>query len=316
VQLAYSYDAVGRRISKATNGGTPMQYLYDAANAVQETQGSNINAILTGLGVDERFARTDVTGRTYFLTDALNSTIALTDPTGAIREQYSYDPYGNVTPSDTTTGFTNPYQYTGREADTPSLYYYRARYYSPQLPGFISEDPSEFAGGQLSFYAYVAGDPITLIDQLGLAQRLGYTTVMPGPGQNTNQDPWQIQWTLSEPSPAGGWIVQQNTITLPDGSQTTYWEAWQVAPNATETTQAAAMSGSGQVPVDDTFDVEPASANVHFHASARFYEGLKLPCDFVPHSNPYAQALPATSTNPHLPLNGATPPVVRNWSPH
>jgi YD repeat-containing protein len=105
VEMSYAYDAMGRRISKATQGGTPTQYLYDGANAVQETQGSSINAILTGLGVDERFARSDVTGRTYFLTDALNSTIALTDPTGAIREQYSYDPYGNVTPSDTTTGF-------------------------------------------------------------------------------------------------------------------------------------------------------------------------------------------------------------------
>jgi RHS repeat-associated protein len=145
--MSYAYDAQGRRISKAVQGGTPTQYLYDGPNAVQETQGSSINAILTGLSIDERFARSDVTGRTYFLTDALNSTIALTDPTGAIREQYSYDPYGNVTPSDTTSGFTNPYQYTGREADTPALYYYRARYYSPQFPGFISEDPITFGGG-------------------------------------------------------------------------------------------------------------------------------------------------------------------------
>ena len=61
-QLSYSYDALGRRISKAVQGGTPTQFLYDGANAVQETQGSSINAILTGLGVDERFARSDVTG--------------------------------------------------------------------------------------------------------------------------------------------------------------------------------------------------------------------------------------------------------------
>ncbi len=171
VEMSYAYDAMGRRISKATQGGTPTQYLYDGANAVQETQGSSINAILTGLGVDERFARSDVTGRTYFLTDALNSTIALTDPTGAIREQYSYDPYGNVTPSDTTTGFTNPYQYTGRETDTPGLYYYRARYYSPMMGGFISEDPIGFGGGQLSFYAYIGGNPLNYVDPLGMTEQ-------------------------------------------------------------------------------------------------------------------------------------------------
>jgi RHS repeat-associated protein len=65
-----------------------------------------------------------------------------------------------VTPSNTTTSFTNPYQYTGREADTSVLYYYRARYYSPQLPGFISEDPLGFGGGQPSFYGYAGGNPV------------------------------------------------------------------------------------------------------------------------------------------------------------
>lgn len=135
---------------------------------MQETQGGTINPILIGLGIDERFARSDVTGRTYFLADRLNSTIALTDPTGAIQQQYSCDPYGNVTPSDTTTGFTNPYQYTGREADTAGLYYYRARYYSPIMGGFIGEDPITFGGGQLSFYSYTDGDPIGGTDPSGL----------------------------------------------------------------------------------------------------------------------------------------------------
>ncbi|GGA37688.1 hypothetical protein GCM10010981_28540 [Dyella nitratireducens] len=165
--LSFIYDALGRRISK-TIQGTATQFLYDGSNAVQETQGSTVNPILVGLGIDERFARNDVTGRTYFLTDLLNSTIALIDPTGAIKQKYSYDPYGNVTASDTTTGFTNPYQYTGREADTAGLYYYRARYYSPMMGGFISEDPSAFGGGQLSFYAYVGGNPIAGTDPLGL----------------------------------------------------------------------------------------------------------------------------------------------------
>jgi RHS repeat-associated protein len=165
--LAYSYDALGRRTSKAIQGAAT-QFLYDGNNAMQETQGSTINPILVGLGTDERFARNDVTGRTYFLADQLNSTMALTDPTGALKEQYSYDPYGNVTQSDATTGFTNPYQYTGREADSPGLYYARARYYSPMMAGFISEDPFEFGGGQASFYGYVDGDPIDLKDPMGL----------------------------------------------------------------------------------------------------------------------------------------------------
>ena len=166
-QMSYAYDALGRRISKAVQGGTPTQFLYDGNNAVQEAQGSTINPILVGLGIDERFARNDVTGRTYLLTDLLNSTIALTDPNGAVKQQYSYDPYGNVTSSDMTTGFTNPYQYTGREADAPGLYYYRARYYSPMMAGFISEDPAQFVGKQLTFYGYGHADPVTYVDRTG-----------------------------------------------------------------------------------------------------------------------------------------------------
>jgi RHS repeat-associated protein len=134
---------------------------------VQEAVGSVTNPILTGLGVDERFARNDVNGRTDLLTDALNSTIALTDSTGTITQQYSYDPYGNVTQSDTTTGFTNPYLYTGREADSTGLYYYRARYYSPTMGRFISEDSIGFNGGQNNFYAYSGGNPILYRDPRG-----------------------------------------------------------------------------------------------------------------------------------------------------
>jgi len=39
-------------------------------NPVQETQGSNTYSLLTGLGIDERFARSERVGRRYFLLTA------------------------------------------------------------------------------------------------------------------------------------------------------------------------------------------------------------------------------------------------------
>jgi RHS repeat-associated protein len=167
-KFSYAYDALGRRTSKSVVGAAaPTTYLYDGSNAVQEVIGNVTNPVLTGLGIDERFARNDVNGRTDLLTDALNSTIALTDSTGAIKQQYSYDPYGNVTQSDTATGFTNPYLYTGREADSTGLYYYRARYYSPTMGRFISEDPLGFGGKQNNFYEYSYSNPIMYLDRNG-----------------------------------------------------------------------------------------------------------------------------------------------------
>lgn len=61
----------------------------------------------------------------------------------------------------------NPYQYTGRENDGGGLYFHRARYYSPGMGRFISEDPFGLGGG-LNGYAYVGGNPIQLSDPYGL----------------------------------------------------------------------------------------------------------------------------------------------------
>jgi hypothetical protein len=50
--------------------------------------------LLTGLSVDEIFTRTDSAGVRNFLTDALGSTVALTDSGGT---QYTYEPFGKTT---------------------------------------------------------------------------------------------------------------------------------------------------------------------------------------------------------------------------
>jgi RHS repeat-associated protein len=165
VSAAFTYDAVGRRLSKIVNGAN-LEFVYDGLNPVQERSGGAAVAnLMTGSGIDEFFRRTDAAGARDFLTDALGSTLALTDTAGAIRTSYAYDPYGNV--AMTADPSTNSYQYTGRENDGTGLYYYRARFYSPELKRFISEDPIGIDGG-LNFYQYVAGDPVNFNDPLGL----------------------------------------------------------------------------------------------------------------------------------------------------
>jgi len=102
----------------------------------------------------------------YYHADALGSVIALTDENGALKTQYTYDPFGNVTISGETSD--NPFQYTGRENDGTGLYYYRARYYSPELQRFISEDPIGLLGGDVNFYFYVGNNPLKWVDPYGL----------------------------------------------------------------------------------------------------------------------------------------------------
>ena len=57
-------------------------------NAGQEQVGSTVNPVLTGLGIDQRFARNDVNGRSYYLTDHLGNTRALTDASGNVTQRY------------------------------------------------------------------------------------------------------------------------------------------------------------------------------------------------------------------------------------
>ena len=89
---AFAYDARGRRTRNAVGSS----FLYDGANPVQELAGSSVTAnLLTGLGVDESFTRTDSAGVRDFLTDALGSTVALTDSSGTVQTQY--EPFGKTT---------------------------------------------------------------------------------------------------------------------------------------------------------------------------------------------------------------------------
>lgn len=162
---SFKYDALGRRIEKTiadtVNGTRTTEFLHDGNDIVAEIGGGVMGATyLRSLNIDEPFVRQSSSNE-YYHTDALGSVLALTDQTGAVQTTYSYDPFGNTIVSGTNT---NPFQYTGRENDGIGLYYYRARYYSPGLQRFISEDPNGFDCGDTNLYVYVKNNPIRYRD--------------------------------------------------------------------------------------------------------------------------------------------------------
>jgi RHS repeat-associated protein len=162
---SFQYDAQGRRTSKTVNTAQT-GFLYDGMTPVQELTGSTVVAnLLTGLGIDEYLTRTDPSGASHFLSDALGSTVALTDSIGAVPTSYTYAPFGATSLSGSATG--SAFDYTGREDDGTGLKYYRARYYHAGLQRFVSEDPIGLAGGP-NLYAYVDNRPVDLVDPLGL----------------------------------------------------------------------------------------------------------------------------------------------------
>jgi RHS repeat-associated protein len=168
--VTYKYDPFGRRVQKAfTQGGntTTTNYLYDGLNLMEEldASGNVLARYVQGQNFDEPLSELRNGTTNYYQQDALGSVSSLSSEAGALANTYTFDSFGKLTAS--TGSLSNPFQYTGREFDSEtSLYYYRARYYDPQVGRFMNEDQVRFRSG-VDFYTYVRNSPADLRDPSG-----------------------------------------------------------------------------------------------------------------------------------------------------
>ena len=165
------YDPLGRRNRTAING-TESRSVYDGPNPVQQLDGAGgVATLLTGLRIDEHFARTDAAGSRILITDSLGSTLAEADASGTVQAQFTYEAFGKTGVAGTTS---NPIRFTAREHESAlGLYDYRARWYSPRTHRFLSEDPIGFLGG-INSYRYVDNNPLSHLDPFGLKTTVYY----------------------------------------------------------------------------------------------------------------------------------------------
>jgi RHS repeat-associated protein len=168
---SYKYDWSGRRVRKIDYTLNPVRYTlycYDDDQVITEydENGTMQRKFVYGAGIDEPVAMYAVgSGWYYYHYDGLGSVAALSDSSGNIVEQCSYDVFGEP---NCISGVGNPYKFTGREYDAETgLYYYRARYYSPELGRFLERDPVGYLS-DLNLYRYVKNNPLKWVDPLGL----------------------------------------------------------------------------------------------------------------------------------------------------
>ena len=186
----YTRDSRNRLVSIAASSGQTTRFTYDfTGNLIQQIDaGSSLNltqtfvldditnlayvsrsdgdqySVLAGRSIDDHIAAKHASGQIeYGLADAVDSTIATVDQTGARKGRFEYEPFGQTTASNSNY----PFQFTGRVPVSNSLYYYRARFYNPTAGRFVSEDPIGFKGG-MNFYRYVSNNPILLSDPTGM----------------------------------------------------------------------------------------------------------------------------------------------------
>jgi RHS repeat-associated protein len=108
-------------------------------------------------------------GSYFYTRDHLGSIRELTDSGGAVRARYDYDPFGRriLLAGDVEADFGLAGMFWSPEA---GLAVTRFRIYDPELGRWLSRDPLGMAEARQgpNLYAYVANNPLNLVDPLGL----------------------------------------------------------------------------------------------------------------------------------------------------
>jgi RHS repeat-associated protein len=171
----YTYDALGRRVSKTVGGNTTV-FISDGLQKICEYEnGTLARAYAYGSYIDEPLVMISGVNKYYYHSNNLYSVAALTDNAGTVIERYKYDPYGKATilaPDGTTIRtasiVNNPFMYDGYYHDAETgLEFVNARYYSSDLGRFIARDPIGYGGGR-NLYEYVKGQAVRWVDPSGL----------------------------------------------------------------------------------------------------------------------------------------------------
>ena len=168
----YAYNGKGERISKNVDG-TITRFRYAPAGQLlgeYDQNGQAIREYITLEGQPVALVSTDpvtVANTIYYLhTDHLGAVVKATDSAQALVWDAERKPFGER--SVTTAQIEMPLGFPGQYFDEESGNYYNYfRDYDPSTGRYLQSDPIGLDGG-LNTYAYVNGNPLSLVDYYGL----------------------------------------------------------------------------------------------------------------------------------------------------
>ncbi|HSW87825.1 MAG TPA: RHS repeat-associated core domain-containing protein [Candidatus Saccharimonadales bacterium] len=172
VIAVYIYDYQGNRLIKRNyTNGTLNNTVYSPADEYETKKIAANNSTQNTtyyFANGQQIAKKNPDGtKTYVHNDDLGSSSVLTDASGAVTENTTYDPWGEVK----LGGTKDKFQYTGQEKDSETgLNYYNFRYYNSHTRRFTQPDdifPNQYDPQQLNRYSYVGNNPLTRTDPTG-----------------------------------------------------------------------------------------------------------------------------------------------------
>lgn len=166
----YIYDYNGQRIAKKEYiNGVLSKTVYSPSKeyeTVKTATGSAQNTTYYYANNELIAKKNPDNTKTFYHNDHLGSSTLLTNDIGALVENTTYPPFGEVV----SGGQNSKYQFTGQEKDSTGLNYYGARYYNSHLAHFTQPDtqlPNIYDPQQLNRYAYSRNNPLKYIDPSG-----------------------------------------------------------------------------------------------------------------------------------------------------
>jgi RHS repeat-associated protein len=173
---AYTYNALGQRIRRATSGATTL-YVYDEAGRLtgEYTAAGSLIQETVWLGdIPVATLRPNGAGGVslfYVHTDHLSTPRLVTDTSSNIRWRWDSDPFGTTPPNQNPAGlgtFEYNLRFPGQQYDAVvGLHYNYFRDYDPAIGRYAESDPIGLLGG-MNTYAYANSNPVRVADPLGL----------------------------------------------------------------------------------------------------------------------------------------------------
>jgi len=218
----YTYDPLGRRISKTDTFGTT-RYLWAGDQMVQE-QRNNLKETYVFEPENFKPVAQVVDGKTYhYHLDHLGTPRELTDDQGKIVWKVRYKTYGNVAVKEVEE-VENNLRFQGQYFDEETgLHYNRFRYYNPNTGQFITQDPIGLLGG-VNNYQY-APNPVGWVDPFGLsckeqqriqrARERQHQMLEDNVGFNVSPSDWDAYPSIGR---AGSFVSDKQSVTDVIGS--------------------------------------------------------------------------------------------------